>query len=165
MSKRKRWAMGVVAASLAAAALFMTAVPGGAATRFARGYWGSYKNMSSHRVDTGMKGRSIGDRDIGAFRLIRNGKQRGVLYFDCVFTIVRRHRTRQLCHGLTDIYAHGEIIAEGVAHTSSFREPIKGSSFVMHITGGSGDYRRHPRGTVTVNFGKKGARVVYRVKW
>jgi hypothetical protein len=52
-----------------------------------------------------------------------------------------------------------------VAHTSSFREPIRGSSFVLHITGGSGDYRRHPRGTVTVNFHKNGVRVVYRVRW
>ena len=165
MGKRRRWAIGVVVALLAAAAFLMTAAPGGASIRFARGYWGSYKNMSSHRVDTGMQGRSIGDRDIGALRLYKNGKQRGVLYFDCTFTIVRRHRTRQLCHGLTDIYAHGEIISEGVAHTSSFREPIKGSSFVMHITGGSGDYRRHPRGTVTVNFGNVGVGVVYHVRW
>jgi hypothetical protein len=35
---------------------------------------------------------------------------------------------------------------------------------VLHITGGSGDYRRHPRGTVTVNFHKHGVRVVYRVR-
>jgi hypothetical protein len=165
MGKWKRWAIGVVAALLAAAAFLLTAAPGGAAVRFARGYWGPYKNLSSHRVDTGKEGLTIADRDTGTVRLYKHGKQRGVLYFDCAYTIVRKQRVRQLCQGLTDIYAHGQIVAEGVAHTSSFRDPITGSKFVLHITGGSGDYRRHPRGTVTVNFHKKGVRVVYRVRW
>jgi hypothetical protein len=163
MNKWKRWAM-VVAALLVTGVLLMTASPGGAATRFARGYWGPYKLVSSHRVDTGKKGLSIGDQDIGGVRLYKRGKQRGVLYFDCAFTIVRHHRVRQLCSTDTDIYAHGQIIAEGICHSSSFLQPITGSTWVLHITGGGGDYRRHPRGTVKVKFGRKRARVVYRVK-
>jgi hypothetical protein len=35
---------------------------------------------------------------------------------------------------------------------------------VLHITGGSGDYRGHPRGTVTVKFRAHGASIIYRVK-
>jgi hypothetical protein len=163
MSTWKRWAIGVVAL-LITGAFLITAVPGGAATGFTSRYVGPYKNVTAHRVDTGMKGLSVGDQDIGALRLYKHGKQRGALYFHCAFTTVRRHRVRQLCQTDTDIYAHGEIIAVGLAHSSSFLHPITGSSFVLHITGGGGDFRRLRRGTVTVKFWKRGARVVYRVR-
>jgi hypothetical protein len=164
MSTWKPWATGVVVAVLLAGAFFLAAAPGGAATRFASRYLGPYKNVTAHRVDTGMKGLSVGDQDIGSVRLYKHGRQRGVLYFHCAFTTVRKHHVRQLCQADTDIYAHGEIISEGIGHTSSFFQPISGSSFVMHITGGGGDYRLNPRGTVTVRFWKRGARLIYRVR-
>lgn len=164
MSKWKLSAIGV-GALLVTGAILMAASPGGAATIFARGYWGPSKHVGSHRVDTGKKGLSIGDQDIGTIRLYRHGKQRGALYFECAFTIVRHDRVRQLCHTDTDIYAHGQIISEGIPHSgTSFLHPITSSSYVLHVIGGSGDYGRHPRGTVTVRFSKHGARVVYRVR-
>lgn len=164
MSKLKRGAVGV-AALLIPATLLMTGASVGAATRFARSYSAPYNSVSSHLVDTGRRGLSIGDQDIGAVRLYKSGMQRGVMYYDCAFTIVRHDRVRQLCQTDTDIYSHGQIIAAGIGHSSSsFHQPIAGGSYVLHITGGSGDYRGHPRGTVTVKFRAHGASIIYRVK-
>ena len=165
MSKWKRPAIGVAGALLVSGGLLIAASPGGAATIFARGYWGPSKHVGSHRLDTGKKGLSIKDQDIGTVRLYKHGKQSGALYFECAFTIVRHDRVRQLCQTDTDIYARGEIFPEGIPHSkSSFLHPITGSSSVLHIIGGTGDYGRHPRGTVTVRFSKHGAHIVYRVK-